>query len=328
MLLEVNPVGGYFLAADLTGPSLCFGIVDLSLQVVTMQTSKELCSQGDKLYTQLRDGLLRLQDDCKIKSRNVLGVGVATPGLIGSDGTVLEADNLGWHHFNLREHLEKDLSSLVIVQNDSNAAAYGEFQYNSLHEMRIDNMLYVSVDTGVGSGLVFNGQLYRGARGLAGEVGHIKVSSDGLQCTCGRRGCLETVSSAPGMIRDYQQKSGRLIESFYELAFRANSGDVLAASVIREAAEVTGVVIANHINMLNLDAVVLGGGVCMTSDLFIQVIREYAKDTLPELREGLVVRRSSLGSQAGLIGVASLSINYLFPISSDVLFPRYAATNS
>ncbi|QSO54011.1 ROK family protein [Alicyclobacillus curvatus] len=321
VLLEVDPVGGYFITADLIGSHLSFGVVDLSLELTHMESLDEPSLEGEPLYAQLLRGFNQVASHCEHKKCPILGYGVATPGLIDSDGRVIEADNLGWHGFDLQSKLAKDLSAMVVVQNDTNAAAFGEFQYGSLYENGWHNMLFVSVDTGVGTGLVLNGSLFRGARGLAGEFGHVTIDPNGLTCACGRQGCLETIASAPAMVREYQRRGGDFKgaqPTFEELVANVHLGDPTAVTVIQEAAKMTGIAISNQINMLNVDVVILGGAVIRKSDLFFQTASAYAKRTLPGLAEGLAIQKSLLGPQAGLVGIASLSIDQLFSAPTEV----------
>lgn len=309
ILLEINPDGGYFLSADLTAETISVGVMDLSLKPLMTQTYGEDMDSGEALYTQLIQALKELHLSCVNKGMNVLGIGVATPGLVSQSGRVMEADNLGWEGMELEEHLRRDLDvDVVIVENDTNAAASGEFQYGTIRSLNVRNMLYVSIDKGIGCGLILNGKLFSGTHGFAGELGHTTVDPAGPICACGRTGCLEAVAAMPAMLRAYRQQTS-LHEQIDAITLidRVNGGDVIAIDVMRQAARRIGLSIGSQVNVLNVDTVLIGGRLAHASDVFLDAVKSaIAEVTLPGFREGLFIGRASLGIHAGLIGIASL----------------------
>lgn len=320
VLLEVNPTGGYFLSADLGSDGLAVAVIDLSLEPVLSKVYRtDSTLQGEELYRQLIRALNDLQDTCTFQKWPVLGIGVASPGLITPTGRVLQADNLGWIDFDLKARLESDISEMVVVENDSNAAASGEFRHGSYRDVSVQNMMYVSVDTGIGCGLILDGELFSGTHGLAGEFGHIVVMPDGPRCACGGRGCLEAVAAGPALLRDYWNISGSgSVREVADLTRQANRGDENAIGVLVEGARRIGTAIGNQINVLNVDTVVLGGSVVLGCDAFFfdEVERAARRVTLPRFGETVTFRRSSLGTNAGLVGSASLCLLQLFRVSA------------
>lgn len=314
VLLEINPRGGYFISADLTSQHLSIAVVDLSLKPLQNVPYKEPMQQGEALYHQLVTTLRQTQVACERQNRPVIGIGVATPGLVTQSGFVIEADNLGWEGIELRTRLQHDLGTDVVVQNDTNAAASGEFQYGVYRSLSVQNMILVSVDTGIGCGVILDSKLFAGTGGLAGEIGHVQVDPAGPKCACGRHGCLEAMAAAPAMLRDYRLRTGvddvTDIVRFLELA---TSGDDMALAVLRTAAKRIGRVIGSQINFLNVDTVLLAGRVSQSSDTFLQTVKEAAMEVaLPSFHEGLSFNRSSLAANAAPIGIASLCMIQMF----------------
>lgn len=334
ILLEVNPEGGYFLSADLTSQNISLGVIDLSLKPIMTHVHHERMRQGEELYHQLVSAFRDFSSKCEARGLSLLGVGVASPGLVSPDGVVVEADNLGWQGMNLRTRLRNDLQmDVVVVENDINAAASGEFQYGSVRNQSVRNMMLVSIDTGIGCGLILDGKLFSGANGFAGEFGHVVVDPDGPPCACGRRGCLEAVASVPSMLRAYREltEPSDLSASIDDLLHKASRrddtrkntvvhddvpcrdviapGDAVAAEVVKRAAKRIGITIGSQVNVLNVDTVLLGGSIVQLSDWFFEQVRHTVIDvTLPAFRDSLVVRKSSLGIHAGLVGIASLCL--------------------
>ncbi|WP_205472858.1 ROK family transcriptional regulator [Nocardioides sp. SYSU D00038] len=217
--------------------------------------------------------------------RPVLGVGVGSPGVVGADGTVIDAPNLGWHDTPLSTVLAEALGCPVTVANDANTAVLGEHTFGAAGD---GGLMLLRVGTGVGAGLVLEGSLLHGHRGAAGEIGHVVVDPGGDRCACGRTGCLETVLAAPHLRR--------------RLAAEPADGDVLA-----RAGEQLGTVLAPVVGTLNLREVVLSGPAdLLDGPLRAAADRVVRERTMPVSSEDLVVRTSALGEDVVLVGAAVL----------------------
>ncbi|MCL6442396.1 MAG: ROK family transcriptional regulator [Alicyclobacillus sp.] len=310
VLMECNPGGGGFLCADLSGERLRVTVVNLAMEVVHHVPVSSVRIRGERLLYVLLNALSDARKWCSETGLPVLAAGIASPGLM-SEGRVVQADNLDWYDFDLKGVLEGALGIPVRVENDSNAAAYGEYQYGLGRIVGSKVMLFAIADAGIGSGLVIQDGLYTGTAGMAGELGHVKVLPDGPLCTCGGRGCLEAVASAPAIQRAYQRETGQWLD-LASVCERAQLGDECASLVLRRAARWLGQAIGNQVNMLNVDCVVLGGCVALTSPLFFSAVVEAARESaLPALAHRFSVHEAALGEQAGAIGVASLCLNEL-----------------
>jgi len=251
----------------------------------------------------------------------VKGVGVACAGQIHPEtGSVVEAPNLGWRDVPLAEELRRVLRVPVLVENDVRAAAWGEFALGA--GAGADSLIAVFVGTGLGSGAVLDGKLWRGAGNAAGELGHTQVVPDGIPCPCGRRGCLERYVSGSGF-------QGRLRAALAEgrpTALKARTrGDttVLTATLVEEAAtegdpvalemwddavRYLTIALANYVTLVNPRVLVLGGGVIET----VPALFEAAASGVPELtttlgRAVLRIERARLGDWSGVVGAAALA---------------------
>jgi glucokinase len=248
-------------------------------------------------------------------------IGVACAGQIDpTTGAVVYAPNLGWHDVPLAARLKETFHLPVVVENDVRAAAWGEFAFGA-GEGR-GTLIAIFVGTGVGSGAVLAGALWRGAGNVAGEVGHTQVVADGLPCRCGRRGCLEQYVSGSGFQRRLDAaahggRRSRLLEAHGGEAARvtaldvyeaAGAGDELARELWDDAERYLVMAAANYVTLVNPDVLVLGGGVIETVPaLFEAVVRAVPALTTLVAGRALRIERARLGDLSGLIGAAALA---------------------
>jgi glucokinase len=252
---------------------------------------------------------------------NVTALGIACAGQIHpQSGTVLDAPNLGWRDVPLAAELARTLSLPIVVENDVRAAAWGEFQYGA--GQGADSLIAVFVGTGVGSGAVLDGRLWRGASNGAGEVGHTQVVPDGLPCPCGARGCLERYVSGSG----FQQRFRGVLASGVTTALTARTaGDAerLTASLVHEAAAAGDpwardvwddavryltLGLANYVTLLNPRVLVLGGGVIETVPSLADRATTGLRAATTLLARGVLrVERARLGDWSGAVGAAALA---------------------
>lgn len=248
-------------------------------------------------------------------------VGLGTPGLINNRGEIIgEAVNIpGWHDFPLQETVRSFTDLPVFVANDVSLTAFGEFMYGAGQSDSSRNLVCISIGTGIGGGLVLDGELYLGTHGLAAEIGHLIVEPGGAPCGCGQRGCLEQYASARGMIRicletfrsyesplaDLAAESPDKITAETLFRFR-REGDALAAAITGRAAQMLARGIGHTINLLSPDSVVLCGGVMHSADLLVpEVLTHLEENSLPVTRKYCTVLPGNLGSDAGVIGAGA-----------------------
>jgi glucokinase len=250
----------------------------------------------------------------------ITGIGVACAGQIDPErGAVVYAPNLGWRDVALRERLAATFGVPVVVDNDVRAAAWGEFRFGA-HRAR--SLLAVFVGTGIGSGAVLDGQLWRGAGNSAGELGHTQAVPDGLPCPCGARGCVEQYASGSGFQRRFQaaQEAGtatRLTElcggdagalTAPMVAAAANAGDDVARVLWADCRRYLTMAVANAVTLLNPAALILGGGVIESlPELFDEVAAGVLVSTTILARQSLKIDRARLGAWSGVLGAAALA---------------------
>lgn len=248
------------------------------------------------------------------------GIGLAVAGIIDSTSDViLRSPNIpSLKGFDLKAALSNQFSMPVIVENDANAAAYGEKITGSGRAFR--DFVMLTLGTGIGGGIVVNNALLP----VSAEIGHVTINTDGMPCSCGNKGCLEAYASATAITRNtvtaIQQGADSNLKTAYDGAFikinaadiydAAKEGDALADSVLKNAGRFLGIGIANVINILGPQAVILTGGLIGAWDIYVEAaISEASKRAMPELFERVQILRSSLGDDAGAIGIAALVFN-------------------
>ncbi|MEI2356623.1 ROK family glucokinase [Mesobacillus zeae] len=254
--------------------------------------------------------------------RKLIGIGIGAPGPVNvEDGSIEVAVNLGWSNFPLQDLLQQKTSLPVVVENDANLAAIGEMWIGA--GSGAENLICVTLGTGVGGGIIVNGEIVHGVNGAGGEIGHItSLPQNGTLCNCGKTGCLETVASATGIVRlavaelaasdepsklrDYY-KIHQTITS--KLVFDlANEGDETVKRVIQQVAYHLGLALANLANGLNPQKIVIGGGVSKAGDsLLVPLKEQFRKFAFPRVAQGAELVIATLGNHAGVIGGAWLA---------------------
>lgn len=261
----------------------------------------------------------------EMKPEQFIGIGMGTPGSVDIErGTVIGAYNLNWTTLQpVKDQIERGTGIAFALDNDANVAALGE-RWKGAGENDPD-VIFMTLGTGVGGGIVMNSQLLHGVAGCAGEIGHVTVDPDGFECTCGKRGCLETVASATGVVRvarklaeEYAGTSqlkasldnGEDVSSkdVFELA---EGNDDLALMVVDRVTYFLGLACGNLGNTLNPSAIIIGGGVSAAGEFLRGRVENYFREfTFPQVRNSTKVKLAELGNEAGVIGAASLALQF------------------
>jgi len=264
----------------------------------------------------LRKELTELTEGANGLGYSVESVGAGVPGLIDNDGTVLSSINLRpLEGRNIRNALEEISGMPVTVLNDANAAALGEARFGA--GRGFSSLLHLTLGTGVGSGLLLGGVLWTGIDGVAAEYGHATVEPEGQPCPCGNRGCLEQYASATAIARLARERVARGEESILaevaggnpdssQVASAALAGDQVALACFATAGRYLGLAAATAVNLLNLEAIIIGGGVAESYDLFEGHMRSEIASRAFSVPAGRVkLLRGELGDDAGLLGAAA-----------------------
>ena len=306
------------VGVDVGGTKIAGGVVDEQGRVLE-QLRVESPAQDPEAIEEAIAGLV-----ARLSARHqVIAVGVGAAGYIDSARSkVLFAPNIAWRDLDLRGELEERIDLPVVVENDANSAAWGEFRFGAGAD--VDDQVMVTVGTGVGGGLVLDGRLFRGAFGVAGELGHLRIEPGGRLCGCGNRGCWEQYASGTAMVRAARAEAAEGSMLARPLIERAGSVEAIDGPLITAAAQEgdpfaieqlatlgrwLGEGIASLTAVLDPAAVVLGGGVAAAGDLLLLPTRAAFERELTGRghRPVLEIRKASLGNTAGLIGAADLA---------------------
>ncbi|ABI67608.1 glucokinase / transcriptional regulator [Syntrophomonas wolfei subsp. wolfei str. Goettingen G311] len=243
----------------------------------------------------------------------IVGIGVATPGPLSFPDTVVwDSPNLGWNRVNIKEEMKARLGWEPLVEKDTNMAVLGEYYFGQMQ--RCQNLLYITVSTGIGGGIMLGGQLYRGQNGGAGEIGHMVVASGGRICGCGRQGCLEAQASGTAiaqMAKELGQEgkgqgmfSGLGTVGAKEVGEAARRGDREARTIVAQVVDYLGIALGNLVNIFNPEKIVLGGAVSLGwEDLLLEPLRERVKaEVFPLNARDLQIEVTRLGEDVVLYG--------------------------
>jgi glucokinase len=311
------------IGVDLGGTNLRFGLVREDEKIISRRRTGTMAAEGVEIVLErLTSGIQTLARKAQASGMKIAGIGIGVPGIISAkEGIVRLSPNLpGWKDIPLGLRLKESLSYPVHVENDANAYALGEYWFGAGKDS--SSMVCITLGTGVGGGIILGGNIWRGADGMAGEVGHITVNPDGPLCPCGNRGCLERYSSATAVIEragaavargektslKNLKKTGLPITA-EAVADAAKKGDRVACRIFSEAGKYLGIAIADLINLLNIDCIVIGGGMAGAWDFFIGPLKEEVRSRafkIPTKRCRIV--RGKLKDDAGILGAAGLAL--------------------
>ena len=315
------------IGIDLGGTTIKFAILTLDgdiQQKWSIETN--ILDEGTHIVPDIIDSINHRISLYGMKKEDFVGIGMGTPGSVNLEkGTVIGAYNLNWTTLQpVKEQIEKGTGIAYALDNDANVAALGE-RWKGAGE-NDPNVVFVTLGTGVGGGIIAEGQLLHGTAGCAGEIGHATVDPDGFDCTCGKKGCLETVASATGVVRlarklseefagDSQLKQsiddGQAVTSKDVFEY-AQSGDAFAVMVVDRVCFYLGLALGNIGNILNPSSIVIGGGVSAAGEFLRgQVERYFETFTFPQVRESTKIKLAELGNEAGVIGAASLALKFI-----------------
>ncbi|MBN1938086.1 MAG: ROK family protein [Candidatus Aminicenantes bacterium] len=313
----------YRLGFDLGGTKMMAAVFDEEYGVVSSLRAKTKGADGAaEVLERIQKLIEDVLGETGIKKEELEGIGVGCPGPLDLDrGIILHAPNLAWHNVPLKQTLEKTFKCRTVIANDVDAGTYGEYRFGAARDARC--VLGVFPGTGIGGACVYEGRIIRGRTGSCMEIGHVRVEADGRQCGCGQRGCLESVAGrlaisaeaaaavyrgeAPALRRlagtDLSEiKSGTLAKAI-------QAGDAVVETIVRNAARRIGSAIADAVNLLAPDVVVLGGGLVEAlPDLIVGDIRKAVRgQAMRAFTSDLRIVSAKLGDNATVLGAAALA---------------------
>jgi glucokinase-like ROK family protein len=311
MLLELDPRGGSAIGLEIGVNFLSILLTDFTANVLWRERVTLSEDAGCETYLLRAEKLLQKAVGLAVeRGLRLMGIGVAVWGLVDhAAGVIRFAPNLKWRDIPLKKKWQEEFRVPVYLENDANASALGEYYFGA--GRKVENFLYLSMDIGVGGGIISNGKLFRGANGYAGEIGHMTIDPAGARCNCGKTGCLETLVGRKVILQKYRERTGEgEALALEEVIQRGRSGDEIAQAVFQEAAEVLGQGIGNLVNIFNPQRIILGWSLGQAYDLLLPNLGESIKrNSLADPLQGLDVVPFTNGADVCLLGCVALVLD-------------------
>ncbi|MCS7281313.1 MAG: ROK family protein [Desulfobacterota bacterium] len=307
--------GGVRIGIDIGGTKTSFGFFDEAGKLVFFEkigTEKDYEYLKDKMLS----SIVRVVSEKGIKIKDIKKIGIACAGQIDTEkGIVKFSPNLGWRDIPLKTDFESFFSVETYVENDANAATYGEWRFSFSGKPK--NVVGIFIGTGVGGGIIIDGRLYRGSKSLAGEIGHMILNPDKYPCNCGSRGCFEAICGGDYILQRVRRildgspkgkiwemiRNGKLYVSYVEEGYYL--GDEILKNIWEEVIVYLGFALVNIANIFNPELIILGGGVIDgTKRLVSEAKRVFEEKAMFESKRHLSIEISKLGDRAGILGAA------------------------
>ncbi|MFW5981004.1 MAG: ROK family protein [bacterium] len=302
--LTINPERRYIVAVEIEVDRLKIIIVNLDFEIKGQRILYLEGNEADYVFSKMIEVIKELQQDLQLSSDKIMGLGIAVPALVDTmSAQVKFAPNLGWKDLDLRKFIEKNYQVPLLVENEARAAVIGEKEFVY---PEIDNMVYVSINQGIGCGIIFDGRLYRGASSNAGEFGHIIIDSQGPECHCGNHGCWETLASLNYVFSRYGKDSKKDL-SLDSLRKRALTGDKGIEMILQKTGKNIGIGIVNIINSLSPEHLIIGGDITDFKEFIDHELKKIIKEKALDLfYENVNISYSQLSKRASLYGIARM----------------------
>ncbi|WP_446715842.1 ROK family protein [Bacillus sp. OTU2372] len=307
VMLVFNKNAGYSIGIDIGVDYMNCILTDLKgnivhedYQLVESQSSEEI---KDVLILKINN----LKAQMPESPYGLIGIGLCVPGLVNSEQKVIFTPNLNWNYeLDLKPLIEQEFKVPVFLENEANAGAYGEKEFGAAKNY--ENLVYVSVHTGIGVGIIINNDLYRGVRGFAGEMGHLTIDLNGLKCSCGNRGCWELYASEKALIKSLsrQQQEKLFNQDIIKLA-NQNNPDILMA--LQKFGFYLGIGLTSILNTFNPQAVIIRNNIVEALPMVLNSIKNSVTSrTYQQLENSYELLPSSLGKNAPALGACSIAI--------------------
>jgi predicted NBD/HSP70 family sugar kinase len=310
-LLGFNADAGLILAADLGATHSRIAVCNLLAESLA-ETTAEIDINGgpDVVLAWLEETFDGLIAEIRRSPGEVRGIGIGVPGPVDyAHGVAVNPPIMaGWHLHPIKDRFASRYGAPVLVDNDVNIMALGEYW---VMEPKVDDFVFVKVGTGIGSGLILGGILHRGANGAAGDIGHVRASSDDVVCRCGNNGCLEALAGGAAIAARLSD-SGLEASGSRDVVRLVERGNELATRSVRDAGRLIGQVLASMVNLLNPSMIMIGGDLAKAEQQLLAGIREvvYQRSTTLSTTD-LIIIVSSLGDRSGVIGAAAMAIDHI-----------------
>jgi glucokinase len=309
------------LAVDIGGTKTIVAVVEASGKIISRKYYMTLADTGPRVVIRrLSSAINKSIDQARSQNTQLIGIGLGVAGVVNSKkGIISTSPNLpGWRNVLIQSSIAEISGLDTYLINDANAAALGEHWFGA--GSGFDNMLYITVSTGIGGGIIINNKLYSGTDGCAGEWGHMTVVPEGPKCHCGNFGCLESLASGWAIAREAVERVNRgessfmteLVEGQIEnisaeiVSSAARNGDRLACEIVARAANYLGIGLANLVNIFNPAVIVVGGGLSKMGDMMLKPARQVVHQRAFRMPAKTVrIVRARLGANAGIVGASA-----------------------
>lgn len=326
-LLKFAKNNGYIIAVDLGATSLKVGLCNLDAEIISLKGIDVLVNNGpEQIMKKVEQLIEELINENNILRNKIFGIGMGVPGPVEfSKGLPVSPPIMpGWHLFPLKKVLREKYNCPAFIDNDVNVMAAGE-KYAGLAR-DISNFIFIKIGTGIGAGIICNGRLYRGAKGCAGDIGHIVVEGEKELCPCGNRGCLEVVAAGPAIAKK-AKAAARNRKSSYLLSLLNEKGDLnaedvgrairenddAAVEIVKNSGKKIGEVASRLVNFYNPSLIIIGGGVAKIGNYLISAIKEEILRRSTSLAvQDLKIKLSQKNDEIAVIGAAAMAVNEIY----------------
>lgn len=310
----------YYIGIDLGGTNISAGIADENGNILVKASTPTMNGRAAEDIIDDMSGLCsKLMEELKLEVNDIESIGVGMPGTMDKKkGISIYANNLNFDNVNIVEEMRKRINLPCYIENDANCAAIGENVCGVAYGSK--SLIYITIGTGVGAGIIINGKVFDGSFGGGGEAGHMVIVAEGEECTCGRKGCWEAYASASALRREGRIAAAKYPNSkIYDLVDgniklidaktvfdAADLGDEIALEIIDKYIKYLGIGLVNLVNIFQPEAIIIGGGVCAQGDKVIKPLVKILNEKVygKELKTKISI--ATLGNDAGIVGAAML----------------------
>ncbi|MCL4515384.1 MAG: ROK family protein [Firmicutes bacterium] len=322
--------GRYTIGVDLGGTKVATALTDIHGRILQRAEVPTGAQEGagaviSRIVDSIRAVMNTVVDGRKVSSEEVLGIGIGSPGPLDvKKGIVLYSPNLKWENIPICDPIAAAFGLPTYLDNDASVAAMAESRFGA--GKGVPNMIYMTVSTGIGGGMIINGRLYRGSHGNAGEIGHMTIKPDGPRCGCGNFGCLEALASGTAIAREAaegiragvattlrEKTNGDPARVTARLVGEAlREGDSFAREVIHQAGNYLGIGLANLVNIFDPEMIVIGGGVSRIGEELFEPARKTMRErALAAVVKDVKIVPALLGGDSGVLGAAGLVLDQI-----------------
>ncbi len=311
-----------YIGVDLGGTKILTAVADKNGKIIAeKKLPTETESGQEKIKENIFKSIYDVMDKAKLHKDDIRAIGIGSPGPLDvENGIIYECSNLPIKNMPIVDLIEEKTGIPTSLENDANTAALGEKVFGA--GKKVDNLLYMTISTGVGGGIIIDGKIYYGVNGNAGEVGHMLIDPSGPKCGCGNHGCLESFSSGTAiknmakraiennesnLLKEFAEKEGEISGKVVSLA--ANEGDEIALKIYKKAGHYLGIGMANLVNIFNPEMIILGGGVMKSKEYFLPEAKKVLKEKALKAPVDIVkIREAILGDKIGVKGAIAVAM--------------------